>query len=538
MNHPVRTARAAACLLAMAGAALPGAAQYTAGKPERLGTVHFKVECNAAAQKEIDLAMAYYHSFAWSKDPLDRALKADAGCGMAHFVQALSLLDNPFGWPGNVSAKVLADGSAALDAARATGLKSDRERDYVEALSVFYRDHDKLNHRTRAKALESELEKVAQRHPDDREALILHSLVLSANFDPTDKTYANQLRAARQLEPLFKSVPDHPGVAHYLIHSYDYPPIAHHGLEAARRFSKIAPDAAHAQHMPSHIFTRLGAWRDSVESNRVSARTDAAKSFNSMHAFDYMVYAHLQLNQDRAARQVMAEAHALPNRADHFVSAYAFSAIPARLALEGGLWSEAAGLELTPSASAYPWQKYPQAEAVNAFARGVGAAMLKDSARVQVEFKRLQQLRDAATALKIAYWADQIDIQSEVVRGLATWVDGRADEGLDILRKAATREDATEKHAVTPGPIVPAREVLANALLDMGKPADALREYETVLQREPNRLRATLGAARSAERLGDAAKVRSHYAKVLELTESADIARPEVLHARKVLGRG
>jgi len=164
--------------------------------------------------------------------------------------------------------------------------------------------------------------------------------------------------------------------------------------------------------------------------------------------------------------------------------------------------------------------------------------MLKDSARVQVEFKRLQQLRDAATALKIAYWADQIDIQSEVVRGLATLVDGRADEGLDILRKAATREDATEKHAVTPGPIVPAREVLANALLDMGKPADALREYETVLQREPNRLRATLGAARSAERLGDAAKARSHYTKVLELTESADSARPEVLHARKVLGRG
>ncbi|CAN7588245.1 hypothetical protein LJR175_004339 [Variovorax sp. LjRoot175] len=540
MHHFILTARAVACLLAMAGAAFPVAAQDTAGKPDRLGTVHFKVECNAAAQKEIDLAMAYYHSFAWSyvKDPLDRALKADAGCGMAHFVRALSLLDNPFGWPGNVSAKVLADGSAALDAARATGLKSERERDYVAALSAFYRDHEKLNHRTRAKALESELEKVAQRYPDDREALILHSLVLSANFDPTDKTYANQLRAARQLEPLFKALPDHPGVAHYLIHSYDYPPIAHQGLEAARRYSKIAPDAAHAQHMPSHIFTRLGAWRDSVESNRASARSDAGKSAQSMHAFDYMVYAHLQLNQDRAARQVMAEAQALPNRADSFASAYAYGAIPARLALEGGLWSEAAGLELTPSASAYPWQKYPQAEAVNAFARGVGAAMLKDSARVQVEFKRLQQLRDAATALKIAYWADQIDIQSEVVRGLATLVDGGADEGLDILRKAATREDATEKHVVTPGPIVPAREVLANALLDLNKPADALRGYETVLKREPNRLRATLGAARSAERLGDAAKARSHYTKVLELTETADSPRPEVIHARKVLGRG
>ncbi len=326
-------------------------------------------------------------------------------------------------------------------------------------------------------------------------------------------------------------------MAHYLIHSYDYPPIAKHGLDAARRYSKIAADAAHAQHMPSHIFTRLGSWRDSIESNRASARADAGKTWNSLHAFDYMVYAHLQQNQDQAARRVMAEAQSLAQRDDHIAAAYAYSAIPARLTLETGAWQDAANLELSPSAGVVAWNKYPQAEAVNAFARGVGAGMLKDAARAQVEFARLQQLRDAAAALKIAYWADQIDIQAEVVRGLAVRAEGQVDEGLDILRKAAAREDATEKHVVTPGPIVPAREVLANALLDQGKPADALREYEAVLQREPNRLRATIGAARSAERLGDKATARAYYAKVRDLTKTADSPRPEVLHARRVAGR-
>ncbi len=515
--------------------------EATPGTPARLGEVHFKVDCNAEAQKQFDIAIAYFHSFAWGyiNEPLDRTLKADASCGMAHWGRALALLNNPFGWPNSVPPKSLADGAAALDAARTTGLKTARERDYVEALSAFYRDADKLNHRTRAKALETEFEKVAQRYPEDREATILHALFLSANFDPTDKQYTNQLRAARLLEPIFKELPQHPGVAHYLIHSYDYPPIAHHGLEAARRYSKIAPDASHALHMPSHIFTRLGAWRDSVESNRASAKSDAAKGWNALHAYDYMVYAHLQMNQDQAARQAMTEALALPKKEDHAASAYSYGAMPARLALERGLWAEAANLELSPSATSdYPWKKYPYAEAVNAFARGIGAAKTKDSAKAMIEVKRLQQLRDDAAALKIAYWADQIDIQAQVVTGLAAIVDGRNDEGLAALKQAASREDATEKHVVTPGPIVPAREVLAGVLLDQGDAAGALAEFESVLKREPNRLRATIGAAQAAEKLGDQGKARAHYTKVIELTESADSARPEVLHARRVAGRG
>lgn len=537
-HWPVLFATAALGLLS----ALPVASHDTAPGTAQLGKVEFKVECNAAAQREFNLAMAYYHSFAWGRwieEPLERALQADPGCGMVHWARALAMLDNPFGWPGNVSAKTLSDGAAALDAARATGLRSQRERDYVEALAAFYRDADKLNHRTRAKALETEMEKVAQRYPEDREAAILHALVLSANFDPTDKQYNNQLRAARLLEPIFKELPEHPGVAHYLIHSYDYPPIAHLGLDAARRYSKIAPSAPHAQHMPSHIFTRVGAWKESVESNRASAAADAARGWNSMHAYDYMAYAHLQLGQDAAARQLAGDALKVDKEIDRFAVAYALAAIPARLALERDDWKAAASLDLRPAANAYPWKKYPQAEAVHAFARGVGAARSKDTALADEQFKRLQQLRDDATALKIAYWADQIDIQAEVVRGLIAVAQGKQAEGLDILGKAAAREDATEKHVVTPGPILPAREILASTLLDQGRTADALREFEAVLRKEPNRLRATLGAAQAAERSGDQARARAHYAKVVELTQQADAPlRPEVLHARRVASRG
>ncbi|HEY6514017.1 MAG TPA: hypothetical protein VI032_18720, partial [Burkholderiaceae bacterium] len=251
-------------------AAYPVKAHEDGDAAGKLGSVNFKVACNAAAQREFNLAMAYYHSFAWENisAPLDRTLQADATCGMAHWVRALASLDNPFVWPGNVSAKTLAEGPVLLEQARKTGLATERERDYVAALAAYFQDSDKLNHRTRAKALETGLEKVAAKYPDDTEATILHSLVLSANFDPADKQYGNQLRAATLLEPVFLKQPEHPGAAHYLIHSYDYPPLAARGLSAAERYSKIAPAAAHAQHMPSHIFTRVGAWPESIAAHQ------------------------------------------------------------------------------------------------------------------------------------------------------------------------------------------------------------------------------------------------------------------------------
>lgn len=523
-----------AVALAAISLACSAAAHDATGAPGQLGKVNFPVTCNEAAQRDFNLAMAYFHSFVMERmsEPLQRTLQADPACGMVHWARALALLDNPFGWPGTVSAQALADGARLLQEARKTGLASQRERDFVDALEVFFTDTDKLNHGTRAKALSAALEQLVAKYPDDSEAAILHGLVLSATFDPADKQYTNQLRAARQLEPLFKKHPDHPGVAHYLIHSYDYPPLAPQGLPAAQRYSKIAPAAAHAQHMPSHIFTRVGAWKDSVDANAASVKADGGRTWNTLHGYDYMVYAHLQLAQDGAARAVHGSVDALQVRPDHFAAAYAYASIPARLALERGDWASAARLPLTPAVDAYAWAKYPQAEASNAYARALGAAALKDGAAVEAESARLQRLRDRAGELKLGYWVEQISIQQDVVRGFAAFKAGRADAGLPALRAAADREDASEKHAVTPGPLLPARELLAAALLQHGDAASALREFEAVLRKEPNRLRALAGAALSAERSGDAQKAKDYSAKLAAQTGQADAGLPAMQLAR------
>jgi hypothetical protein len=478
----------------------------------KLGKVHFQVSCNAQAQREFNVAMAYYHSFAWNqmREPLERALQADPSCGMVHWLRALGALNNPFAWPTVISPATLSEGPGILETAERTGLKSQRERDYVQALGVFFKDADKLDHKARAKALEEALEGVMKRYPKDTEAATIYALVLSSNFDPTDKKYTNQLKAAGILEPIFKAQPQHPGAAHYLIHSYDYPPIANKGLRAARSYSKIAPDAPHALHMPSHVFTRVGAWKESIESNAASARSAGSKSFDKWHAQDYMVYAHLQLGQQKEARAIVEEALKDPARIDHPATAYAYAAMPARLALERAAWKEAAGLELF-AADDFPWKKYTFAEAVNAYARGIGAALSGDAAGARVQAARLDKLREAT---KLPYWVEQVAIQAEVVRGLALRAEGDKAKALTTLRAAAAREDATEKHVVTPGPIVPAREVLAYVLLEEGDAKAALRDFESVLKREPNRYRALAGAAQAAERAGDAKKAKQYAARL------------------------
>ena len=504
----------------------------------RLGTVQFRTECNAEAQRQFNTAMAYYHSFAWDhiREPVDGVLKSDPACGMAHWVRALASLDNPFTWPGGISPAALAQGAETLETARRAGLKSPRERDYVDALDTFFRDHDKLDHRTRAKALETALEQVMKRYPDDSEAATLYALILSANFDPLDKKYTNQLKAAAILEPVFKQQPDHPGVAHYLIHSYDYPPIARHGLEAAKRYGEIAPDAPHALHMPSHIFTRVGAWQDSVRVNRASASAGSDRTFDKWHAYDYLVYAHLQLGEDAAARKVTVEALGNPARVDHFATAYAYAAMPARLAVERGDWKAAAKLDVAPAGD-FPWAKYPHAESINAYARGLGAAMIGDAAAARTELGRLEKLRDVTASRKLGYWVNEIDVQTGVVQGMALCAEGKRDECLAAIRIAADREDASEKHVVTPGRLVPAREVLAFATLDGGDAGTALQEFERVLEREPNRLAAYAGAADAAERAGDREKAVEYSAKVLALTKTSDTPIAELSQAKRLLGR-
>jgi len=365
---------------------------------------------------------------------------------------------------------------------------------------------------------------------------VLYGLITSVNFDPSDKKYTNQLKAAKLLEPIFTALPEHPGVAHYLIHSYDYPPIAKDGLSAARRYSKIAPDASHALHMPSHIFTRVGDWGASVEANRVSADSAKGSIPNRVHAYDYMVYAHLQQGQEKAAAEVIARMKEVLLTSDHLATAYGFAAMPARYALERGAWKEAASLPLYPAATAYAWNKNPQAEAVNAYARGIGAALSDDAAAANTEVERLQKLRDAAAAAKFTYWIEQLDIQAEVVKGLAAIASGKHAEGIATLRKAADREDATEKHAVTPGPIAPARELLAYTLLNAGGAGDALVEFEKVMKIEPNRYRTIAGAAQAARNANDMAKARMYSKQLIEIAAKADSPRTELAEAKRTLG--
>jgi hypothetical protein len=534
-KYPRRTILGIAVGMAVLASARAQHADHHADHPPQLGNVQFQVDCTPEAQKEFNVAMAYYHSYAWTyiQSPIAKVLAADPGCGMAHWLRALAALDNAFSWPIPLTPKTLAEGSAALDQARQAGLKTQREKDYVDGLAVFFKDNQTVPHRVRAKALEDALGQISQRYPDDTEASVLHALIVSANFDPTDKGYRNQRRAAEILEPIFRAQPKHPGAAHYLIHTYDYPAIAERGLEAARSYAKIAPSAPHALHMPSHIFTRVGAWKDSVESNRASAASAAEGDYSAAHAYDYMVYAHAQLAQDKAAQAVLAQLAAM-KPVDHPAYSFAAAAVPARVALERGEWSEAARVELRPAADAYPWSKYPHAEAINAFARGVGAALSNDPAAAKVQAKRLVALRDAS---KIPYWAEQIDIQAEVVRGLALAAESGGEEAVAILRKAADREDATQKNVVTPGPLVPAREALAQRLLADGQAAQALREFESVTAREPNRYRTLAGAAEAAEKAGERAKAARYYAQLAELTEAADTMRPEIESARRFVQR-
>ena len=504
----------------------------------RLGEVKFKVECNGAAQQAFNRAMALYHSFAWKPagDMFAAVAKADPSCGMAHWGRAMVLLDNPFLWPGSLPPAKLNEVSAALDAASSTGLKSEREKGYVEAIATFVRDYDKVDYRTRLNAYDATMAKLAARYPNDKEASILSALVTSANFDPADKTYANQLKAAKVLEPIFVAQPTHPGVAHYLIHSYDYPPIAKHGLEAAKRYAKIAPDATHALHMPSHIFTRVGYWRDSIEANRASAKAASRTQFDAHHAADYQVYAHLQLAQDKAARLALEDSLA-SQPVDHFAAAYAYAAMPARLVLETSNWKAAAVLELAPATGAYAWSKYPHAEAINAFARGLGAARSGDAAAARAEHARLLALRDATKERKLDYWVEQIEIQAQLVQGLSLLAEGKTAEAIEVLKAATKREGASEKHAVTPGPLLPAREILADVLFETGKATDALAEYEAVLAKEPNRYRATSGAARAGRQAGNTAKTKLHFVALAELGKAADTERDTLMEARQFLVR-
>src|SRR2546425_1203820 len=441
---------------------------------DKVGTVHFATSCSATVQQDFERAVAMLHSFWFSASTgaFTAVAQSDPACGIAHWGVAMNLLGNPFGWPP--SPKALADGWAAVERAKAAGAKTQRERDYVGAIEMFYKDADKIDHRTRALAYRQAMEQLAARYPEDREAAVFYALALNATALPTDKTYADQLKAAAILETVFAVDPQHPGVAHYLIHSYDYPPIAEKGLNAARRYASIAPAAPHALHMPSHIFTRRGYWQEAIDANLASVAS-VGNHFDQLHALDYLAYAYLQTAQDAAAKRVVDQVSELPKvNVEHFVTGFALATIPSRYALERGRWADAARLELF--GKEFPWSRFPQSEAQLVFARALGAARGGDAAAARRDTDRLRALRDAPAAANVGYWAEPGDIPRAVASALCGRAAGERDEALVLLRAAADRENATEKHPVTPGPLAPARELLAEMLLEANEPAQALRE--------------------------------------------------------------
>lgn len=504
---------------------------------EKLGTVHFPTSCNPAVQPQFERAVALLHSF-WFSEGLKafgEIAQADPGCAMAHWGTAMLMFGNPFTWPPAPAAFV--GGSAAVEKAKAAQAKTQRERNYIGAIETFYKDSDKVEHRTRALAYTRAMEQLAQHYPDDTEASVFYALALDVTALPTDKTYANQLRAAAILEKIFAAQPDHPGVAHYLIHSYDYPPIAQQGLAAARNYAKIAPSASHALHMPGHIFTRRGLWDESIETNLRSV--EAAQShFDSLHALDYLEYAYLQEARDGDARRVRDQIDAIAKvTPEHFVTAYALAAIPSRYALERGRWADAAVVSPRLTEPAFPWDKFPQAVAVMVYTRALGAARSGDGPTVRKRIEQLQLLRENMITAKIPYWPQQADIQIKVASAWAALAEGSKQEALKLMREGANMEDASEKHPVTPGHVVPARELLGDMLLELDQPALALKEFEASRRIEPGRYRGLLGAARAAELSGDKAKAKGYYADLARLAGKSDGLRPELARAKEFLAK-
>ncbi len=506
------------------------AATVVADEPERIGQVRFAISCRADLQKPFDRAVALLHSFWYleAAKAFTAVAQTDPDCAIAYWGLAMSNWTQIWSPPPPAALK---RGWEAIEKAKAAGAKTALERDFVAAAEAFFKDADKLDHRTRAVAYGQAMEQVAQRYPNDREVMAFYALSLQATADPHDKTYASQKRSAEIAEKIFAAEPDHPGAAHYMIHGYDYPALAAQGLPPARRYAQFAPSVPHALHMPSHIYVLLGMWPETVRSNiaAAAAEKDRGNPDDRMHALDYLMYGYLQQAQDAEARRVLDEARGI--MADLAARKYdsgrptahfAIAAIEARWAIERGRWAEAAAIDPRPN-------KFPHTEAMIHFARAVGAARSGDPARARADVDRLAALKEAT---KDAYWAEQIEIQRRAAAAWTARAEGKADEAFALMRAAVELEASTEKHNITPGPIVTARELYGDMLLESGQPAPAATAYDASLRVAPNRFKALSGAARAFARAGNRDKAKAYYAQLLTAAASADTERPELRDAK------
>lgn len=509
---------------------------------EKLGEVHFATSCNAAAQTEFDRGVALLHSFQFQAaiEGFNAALARDPGCGIAYWGIALSEWSNPFA-AGIKDKSQLEAGREAAQKGLKSPAKTQRENAYIAAAAKLYTDFEGAPQEIRFNAYRDAMENVAAKYPDDHEAQIFYALALAASADPADKTYAARLKAGAILDQLFALEPNHPGLAHYIIHTYDVPELADKALDAARRYSAIAPDAPHALHMPSHTFTRTGYWRNSIKSNRAAAAAARreGQTAEELHASDYQMYAYLQTGQDEAAHKVLASLPEVKSRFDPklLVSGaappaagyFAIAAIPARYALERRDWKAAAALEVDTTA-------FPYIDALTWFARGLGAARSSDLAVANASLQALETSRKHLEGMNEGYWAEQVEIQRLEVAAWVRLAMGQKEQALATMKAAVDREAGTEKSAITPGPLAPARELLGEMLLELDEPAAALAEFEAGLKTEPNRFRTLYGAATAARLSGKGDLSRKYFAELVKICEDADQpGRPEIQEAQRTL---
>src|SRR5438105_6949239 len=524
------------------------------------GTVDFKVSCAPDAQSEVVRGVALLHSFFYeeARRIFTEVAANNPNCAMAQWGIAMTWW-HPIWTPPTPDE--MSAGKAAAEKAMAMKAGTDRERGFIAALNAYYNTpdspttgevgqscHGPVGPRDRVIAYENAMRKLYDKYPDDVEVQTFYALALLAvgYATPTDTTLSNQLQAARLLEKLWKKNPQHPGVAHYLIHSYDYPSLAERGLAAARSYGSIAPWVPHALHMPSHIFTRLGMWEESIAANRSSA--DASRAYAAMrhrdateaeelHALDYMAYSYLQEGQDAKAKDIVDFVATVrkTNPALEFSAAYALAAIPARYALERNAWSEAATL---PVPELPHWSSFPSFEALIEYSHALGRAHTGDVEGARKAIDRMRQLRDSSTDPRLDYFKRHLDLQIQAASAWVTYSEGKKDEAVNSLRRAADAEDILGKHPVSPGALVPAREQLGDMLLKLNRPKEAQREFEAALKIYPGRFRGLYGAAQAAEQNGEKEKAHHYYAKLTEQTTKADGSRSELAQLRDRVAEG
>lgn len=506
------------------------------GPPEKeFGAVAFVSSCNEKVKKDFNLAIALLHSFEYdeAEKVFAKVIDEEPTCAMAYWGIAMSNYHPLWAPPTEPE---LEKGAKAIAIAQSLPPGSKNESVYINAIAIFYKDWKNTTHAIRSVSYEKAMEKIYIEYPSEKEAAIFYALALNGIADPADKSYKNQKKAAAILNALYLREPNHPGIVHYIIHTYDSPELASLGLEAARKYASLAPSSAHAQHMPSHIFTRLGLWDECIKSNRIAA--DAAKCYGEstgmkghwdeeLHAMDYLVYAYLQKGDNKLAKELWDYLISFEDVFPvNFKVAYAYASIPSRYVLENKMWKEAATIQ--PHATIVPWENFPWQNGIIHFARLMGSANIGHIDSAKNELKKISNLQNILTQQKDSYKANQLQIQMKTGEAWISFKEGKTAEALKLMNAAADMEDKTEKHAVTPSEVLPARELLADMLLQLNKPAEALAMYEAVLKKQPNRLNALYGAAITSEKINNNEMAIKYYNQLLTITNSSNSKRPEV----------